>query len=1033
MTEYWVQFDFSMTESSTESGGADKLLFQGQWIYNLPLSFPGGSPVPAALEIFYSTSVGYAGVATSPDNVEFLNYNASISNFYIVGSQPDPTVLVGPLATSPSITEFYTHQVYQYEYTTYDWALISVTGGLSEIDIAPTIADQAEGNSGLTSFSFTVTRTGDPSAESSADWSVAGSGTHPADAADFGGTLPSGTVTFGAGETSKTVVVDVSGDTTPELNESFAVTLSNPIGATIATALAKGIITNDDFPIVTISAVGGPSLSIDEGGPEGFVKAHLSNASTEDIAIHVDASPSGWNDDLTLTDFVIRAGETDVLFPVVSAKVEHFPEPIESGNLLFSTPTPGVTFSSGGNSLGLLVRDQLLQEAQDPQFKEGAEFAAKLIDYWESTTKIAIAVSEEGDELLAAAQYAKYEQALGRVAGFAGVVIDYTVVKLQFEKELVVAGTYTNTSDRANATYAAYETFDVEFTNSLMKSLLTGGAGLLATDFAVGLAVGLGLGATATAAVPVLATVAVGWTAKILYDEYLASAVKDDVKHLHEENNPREQFIQDYINNVNNNSQPTILHDGYIAGATVFVDSNGNRISDQAESVYTTDNAGSFLNADQTGPLIAFGGIDVSTGLALVGSLTAPAGSTTISPLTNLIAILQDGGVIDAAGKVLSAFGLSPTTDLTHIDAIAQTELGVANSASVYLAGAEVYETVAKMAAALAAYGVSPSEAADRLYAGLAALIDGDQLDLSNPSLLKGLFVEAAHAEAIMVPPNPIDALVAQIASANHALDDLRHSSAGNDLLEAAASIEKSSLLNHDPAGGDDFAAVRLHHSLNVSALNGVLANDADPDGSPLHVAGILGGTVGGPVHGNFGTVTISSDGSYKYTASDHPHGHGHSVTGQDVFTIKVADGQGATVEETLAITVYQPGMTYLNGTNADDTLQAGRHDARGFAIDGGPGNDNLVGGAGKDVLIGAGGNNLLTGGKGADTFYFNELSTGHNTVADLDVRNDHLELDGIRVDSVEDVDHNSTILHLDTGGTIELSNVYQFHDWLVA
>ncbi|NQW51599.1 MAG: hypothetical protein HQ465_10205, partial [Rhodospirillales bacterium] len=55
-----------------------------------------------------------------------------------------------------------------------------------------------------------------------------------------------GTLTFAAGETSKTVHVDISGDTVFEGNETFGVTLSNASGATIADATAVGTIVNDD-------------------------------------------------------------------------------------------------------------------------------------------------------------------------------------------------------------------------------------------------------------------------------------------------------------------------------------------------------------------------------------------------------------------------------------------------------------------------------------------------------------------------------------------------------------------------------------------------------------------------------------------------------------------------------------------------------------------------------------------------------------------------------------------------------------------
>ena len=59
-------------------------------------------------------------------------------------------------------------------------------------------------------------------------------------------TATSGTLTFAAGETSKTVHVDIGGDTASEANETFTVTLSNASGATIADATAVGTIVDDD-------------------------------------------------------------------------------------------------------------------------------------------------------------------------------------------------------------------------------------------------------------------------------------------------------------------------------------------------------------------------------------------------------------------------------------------------------------------------------------------------------------------------------------------------------------------------------------------------------------------------------------------------------------------------------------------------------------------------------------------------------------------------------------------------------------------
>src|SRR5207245_895905 len=109
----------------------------------------------------------------------------------------------------------------------------------SSLSITATDAAKSEGNSGNTDLTFTVTRTGVISGTASVDFSVAGSGTNVAEAADFGGTLPGGTVSFAAGETTKTITVNVSGDTTIEPDEGFTVTLSNAAGASLGTSTAN--------------------------------------------------------------------------------------------------------------------------------------------------------------------------------------------------------------------------------------------------------------------------------------------------------------------------------------------------------------------------------------------------------------------------------------------------------------------------------------------------------------------------------------------------------------------------------------------------------------------------------------------------------------------------------------------------------------------------------------------------------------------------------------------------------------------------
>ncbi|MFM8890729.1 MAG: Calx-beta domain-containing protein, partial [Planctomycetia bacterium] len=124
------------------------------------------------------------------------------------------------------------------------------------VAIAAADASKSEGDSGTTSFTFTVTRSGTTTGTTSLNWAVAGSGTNPAAASDFvGGTLPSGLLSFAAGETSKTITVNVAGDLAIESDETFTVTLSSATGGSIATASAVGTILNDDTePTLAIAA-----------------------------------------------------------------------------------------------------------------------------------------------------------------------------------------------------------------------------------------------------------------------------------------------------------------------------------------------------------------------------------------------------------------------------------------------------------------------------------------------------------------------------------------------------------------------------------------------------------------------------------------------------------------------------------------------------------------------------------------------------------------------------------------------------------
>lgn len=100
----------------------------------------------------------------------------------------------------------------------------------------------AEGNSGTTNATFTITRSGDTTTAVSVEFATA-NGTATA-SSDY--QTASGTLTFAANETTQTVAVAVTGDAIAEADETFAVNLLNAIGATILDGQGRGTIVNDD-------------------------------------------------------------------------------------------------------------------------------------------------------------------------------------------------------------------------------------------------------------------------------------------------------------------------------------------------------------------------------------------------------------------------------------------------------------------------------------------------------------------------------------------------------------------------------------------------------------------------------------------------------------------------------------------------------------------------------------------------------------------------------------------------------------------
>ena len=115
-----------------------------------------------------------------------------------------------------------------------------------------------EGNAGTVNAAFTVTLSPSSSSTVTVKYTTAnGTATSGSDYV-----AASGTLTFTAGQTSKTISVAVNGDTADEPNETFYLGLSNPTNATIGTAQAAATIVDNDLPAVSMSI---NNVSVAEG------------------------------------------------------------------------------------------------------------------------------------------------------------------------------------------------------------------------------------------------------------------------------------------------------------------------------------------------------------------------------------------------------------------------------------------------------------------------------------------------------------------------------------------------------------------------------------------------------------------------------------------------------------------------------------------------------------------------------------------------------------------------------------------------
>ncbi len=149
-------------------------------------------------------------------------------------------------------------------------------------------------------------------------------------------------------------------------------------------------------------------------------------------------------------------------------------------------------------------------------------------------------------------------------------------------------------------------------------------------------------------------------------------------------------------------------------------------------------------------------------------------------------------------------------------------------------------------------------------------------------------------------------------------------------------------IANPAPVAVGDSGAASEDSTLDVSAQNGVLANDRDSDGDELTVSQVNGNAanVGAAIAGSHGgTFTLNADGSYRF---DPGSAFQRLSAGEKIYssiTYTVSDGEGGTSTATLTVEITGTNQTPVILPHADQVLED--HSASGNVLSGAADADN--------------------------------------------------------------------------------------------
>ena len=238
-----------------------------------------------------------------------------------------------------------------------------------------------------------------------------------------------GTLTFAPGETAKTIRVAVVDDAVDEADEeSFAVTLSGPSGATLAHALATGVIRDDDEP---------PALSVaDAAGDEDVGALEFAVVLSAPSGIEVSASYATADGTATAGGDYAAATGTLMFAPgevsrmiAISVLDDSLDEPDETFTLVLADPR-GATLGRG-SALGTIRDDDeppALSIAGDTGPEDVGELVFSITLMARAPTEVTVNYATMDDTAIAGDDYGPVEGTLTFAPGETARTIRVAVV-----------------------------------------------------------------------------------------------------------------------------------------------------------------------------------------------------------------------------------------------------------------------------------------------------------------------------------------------------------------------------------------------------------------------------------------------------------------------------------------------------------------------------------------------------------------------------------------------------------------------------